>query len=196
MADRNFLSWSLWRQAAATGADLLWRASDSFTLPIVERLPDGSYLSVLRAPRKRDGPPFTVRVIEYTVSTTDEHTTRTSELFCLVTTLLDADKWPIEEIPALYKDRWSGETMLAAVKTHLRGGPDVLLRSQHPDGVRQEMWALFCLYQALADLIGDAAQHLRTDPDRISFLRARNAARRSVPRIEAGFPHSPAATRP
>lgn len=196
MADRNFLSWRLWRDARATGAHLLWRASDSFTLPVIDRLPDGSYLSVLRPPRNRDGEPITVRVIEYTVTTTDEHGTRHSELFCLVTTLLDPDTWPIEEIPALYHERWRGETMLDAVKTDLRGGPDVLLRSQHPDGVRQEMWALFCLYQALADLIGDAARHLRTDPDRISFLRARNAARRSVPRIPADSPPSPATTSP
>jgi hypothetical protein len=193
MADRNFLSWRLWREAAATGADLLWRVSDSFGLPVVQRLDDGSYLSVLRPPRKRDGAPVTVRVIEYTVSTTDSDGVRTSELFCLATTLLDPHAAPIEEIPALYHDRWRGETMLDAVKTDLRGGPDVLLRSQHPDGVRQEMWALFCLYQALADLIGDAARHHRSDPDRISFLRARNAARRSVSRIEAGFPPCPVA---
>jgi hypothetical protein len=66
---------------------------------------------------------------------------RTSELFCLATTLLDPRTAPIDEIPALYHDRWSAETLLAAVKTDLRGGPDVLLRSQHPDGVHQERWA-------------------------------------------------------
>lgn len=195
MADRNFLSWRLWRAAAATGAHLLWRVSDSFTLPVVERLDDGSYLSQLKPPRKRDGEPITVRVIEYTVTTTDAHGAHNSEMFCLATTLLDPDTAPIEVIPTLYHERWRGETILDAVKTDLRGGADVLLRSQHPDGVRQEMWALFCLYQALADLVGDAARHHRTDPDRISFLRARNAARRSVPRIQCrcspGHPESP-----
>jgi hypothetical protein len=58
------------------------------------------------------------------------------------------------------------------------------------------MWALFCLYQALTDLVGDAARHYRIDPDRISFLRARNAARRSVARIQADFPPSTIAARP
>jgi hypothetical protein len=196
MADRQFLSWRLWRDAAATGAHLLWRASNSFTLPVGQRLSDGSYLSELKPPRKRDGQPIPVRVIEYTVATTDAHGVEHSELFCLVTTLLDPDDAPIEQIPALYHERWRGETMLDAVKTDLRGGQDVVARSQHPDGVRQEMWALFCLYQALADLVGDAARHHRTDPDRISFLRARNAARRSVPRIQADFPPSATATRP
>jgi hypothetical protein len=85
---------------------------------------------------------------------------------------------------------------LDAVKTDLRGGPDALTRSQSPEGTRQEIWALFCLYQALAHLVGDAARHHRVDPDRISFLRARNTARRSVSRIPADFPPSPTATRP
>src|SRR6266545_4363775 len=173
MADRQFLSWKLWRDAAATKADLLWRVSDSFTLPVIKRLPDGSYLSRLNPPRKKDGDPITVRVIEYTVTTRDEHGEQHSELFCLATTMLDPHTAPIEEIPALYHERWRGETLLDVVKTDVRGGADVLLRSQSPAGIRQEMWALFCLYQALAHLVGDAA-------------------RRSVSRIQAGFPPSPA----
>jgi hypothetical protein len=196
MADRQFLSWRLWREAATTGADLLWRVSDSFRLPVLTRLPDGSYLSRLNPPRKKDGDPITVRVIEYTVTTRDTHGEQHSELFCLATTLTDPEAWPIEEIPALYHDRWRGETLLDVVKTDVRGGADVLLRSHSPAGVRQEMWALFCLYQALAHLVGDAARHYRIDPDRISFLRARNAARRSVSRIQAGFSPSPDATGP
>jgi hypothetical protein len=35
MADRGFPSFALWRDAAATGAGLLWRVSD-FLTPIVE----------------------------------------------------------------------------------------------------------------------------------------------------------------
>jgi hypothetical protein len=51
---------NLWCDAAATQAELLWRVSDSFSLPVIERLPDGSYLSVLRPSRKKDGDPITV----------------------------------------------------------------------------------------------------------------------------------------
>ena len=178
LADRNFLSWKLWRDAAATKA---WRVSDSFTLPVLERLPDGSYLSRLNPPRKKDGDPITVRVIEYSVTTRDEHGATTSELFCLATTLLDVQAWPIEEFPALYHERWRVETLLDAVKTDLRGGPDMLTRSQSPDGTRQEIWALFCLYQALADLVGDAARHHRVDPDRISPTRPKHRPPLRVP---------------
>ena len=72
LADRKFLSWSLARAFLATGAQILWRASASFTLKPVQVLPDGTYLAELKPPRNSDGPPVAVRVIEYTVHTTAE----------------------------------------------------------------------------------------------------------------------------
>ena len=48
LADRGFLSFSLWRAACATGAALVWRAPATVTLPILERYADGSYRSELR----------------------------------------------------------------------------------------------------------------------------------------------------
>src|SRR5512135_3906416 len=69
LADRNFLSHTLARDTLATGAHILWRASASFTLAPIQVLADGSYLAVLHPRRKADGPPITVRVIEYTVHT-------------------------------------------------------------------------------------------------------------------------------
>jgi hypothetical protein len=49
LADRNFTCWELWDRAAATGAHLLWRIGASFSLPVDEVLPDGTYLSRLKA---------------------------------------------------------------------------------------------------------------------------------------------------
>jgi hypothetical protein len=37
LADRNFPGYELWRDAAATGADLLWRVGASFSLPVDSR---------------------------------------------------------------------------------------------------------------------------------------------------------------
>ncbi len=47
LADRGFYSYDLWQQAAATGAQLLWRVKDNLELPVLEWLPDGSYRSEL-----------------------------------------------------------------------------------------------------------------------------------------------------
>jgi Insertion element 4 transposase N-terminal len=56
LADRKFLSWAAARAFLATGAQLLWRASASFTLKPVQVLADGTYLAELKPPRKKDGP--------------------------------------------------------------------------------------------------------------------------------------------
>ena len=73
LADRGFYGFGLWRQAAATGADLLWRVKNSAVLPVAEQLADGSYLSRIYAARdkNRHADPITVRVIEYTLAGLD-----------------------------------------------------------------------------------------------------------------------------
>lgn len=176
LADRNFASFTLWRAFAATGADLLWRMSASFTLPVLEVLPDGSWISELKPPRKKDGPPIRVRIIEYTVWTTDEHGETMSELFCLATTLLDPDTAPMGELADLYHARWQAETGIGEIKTTQRGGPEVVFRSKTPDMVDQEFWAMLCVYQAIRDLIAYAAPP-DLDPGRISFTNAIEAVR-------------------
>ena len=88
LADRKFFSWSAARAFLATGAHILWRASASFTLKPVQVLLDGTSLAELKPPRKSDGPPVMVRVIEYTVhATAEDGTGESSEVFCLVTDL-------------------------------------------------------------------------------------------------------------
>ena len=181
LADRGFASWKLWRAAAATGTQLCWRMSASFTLPVLQVLPDGTYLSQLKPPRITDGPPIQVRVIEYSVTSTDQDGQATSELFALATTLLDAGAYPAAELARLYHARWQAETGIADLKTAIRGGPEVVLRSKTPAMVEQEFWAMLCVYQAVRELISYAAP-TGLDPGRVSFKRAFEAARDSATR--------------
>ena len=53
LADRNFYNWEDWCAAADTGAALLWRVKSDLALPLLEPLPDGSYVSVLVSPEIR-----------------------------------------------------------------------------------------------------------------------------------------------
>ena len=179
LADRGFLGFGLWRQAAATGADLLWRASASFALPVLEVLPDGSYLSRLvpghHGPlRKAD--PVTVRVVEYTI---DDASAPAQEHYRLVTTLTDPQRAPAAELAGLYTQRWEFETALDEIKTHQRGARAVL-RSKYPDGVEQEVWGFLLVHWAIRDLMHAAALDAGIDPDRVSFLRTLRMTRRSV----------------
>ncbi len=97
-ADRNFASHTLWKATAGTGAELCWRMSASFTLPVCQVLPDGTYLSELKPAPKADGEPISVRVIEYNVRTQDADGTEVSELFALATTLVDEKALPGDRV--------------------------------------------------------------------------------------------------
>jgi hypothetical protein len=181
LADRNFLSWSLARDVLKTGAHILWRASASFTLKPVKVLADGTYLAELRPPRKKDGPPLAVRVIEYTVHTAPAAGGQagTSEVFCLVTDLLDPEQHPALDLACCYPQRWGCETVIGRHKTDMGEGQPVL-RSKDPAGAAQEMWALFAVYQALCKIIGTGATAAGVPPARISFPHALAAATDSV----------------
>jgi len=196
LADRNFLSHALARDVLATGAHILWRASASFTLTPTQVLAEGSYLAVLHPARKADGPPITVRVIEYTVHTSpaDGTTTgggdgdeeETSEVFALVTDLLDPEAYPALDLACAYPMRWGCETVIGHHKTDMGEGMPVL-RSKDPEGVAQEMWALFAVYQAIHTLIGAAVDATGIPPEKISFPQALAAVTDTV---TADFPPS------
>ena len=190
LCDRNFLSHTLARDVLATGAHILWRASASFTLTPIRVLSDGTYLAVLHPRRKSDGPPITVRVIEYTVHSSpacgSDGAEDSSEVFALVTDLLDVEAYPALDLACAYPMRWCAETVIGHHKTDMGEGMPVL-RSKDPEGVAQEMWALFAVYQAIHTLIGAAVDATGIPPDKISFPQALTAVTDTV---TAGFPPS------
>jgi len=175
LADRGFSSYDLYVKTLATGADILWRVSASFELPVITRLTDGTYLSQLRGKRKKDR--VTVRVIEYSIRDDDG----LSEVFALITNLHDPDEAPALELARNYSERWHIELLFRLVKVDLRT-PGGVLRSRSPQGVRQEIWALLCLYQALRTLITSAALIAGLDATRIKFLPALDAVKDSIGR--------------
>ncbi|HEX5114433.1 MAG TPA: IS4 family transposase [Pseudonocardiaceae bacterium] len=192
LADRNFPGGPMWTAATAGGAQLLWRVkTNQFALPVEQVLPDGTYLSSFTSGRGKTRIHIRMRVIHYTVTTTDAVTgEQATEAFCLVTTLFDPQAAPAAELAGLYHQRWQIETLFDALKTTQRGGSTQILRSHSPEGVRQEIWAMLCVYQALRSLMATAAQTADTPPLRISFTRALHAARRSLA-AAAAFPPAP-----
>jgi hypothetical protein len=188
LADRQFFSHALWRQAIATGADLVWRVKGDLRLPCEQALVDGSCLTTLylTATERRRQNGVRVRVIEYRLS-------GSPELYRLITTLLDPQAAPAEELAALYHERWEIDGALDEFKTHLRGAR-MVLRSQTPALVRQEVWGLLLAHFAVRGLIHEAALQANEDPDRLSFLHAVRVIRRQLPRF-AALPPS-AACRP
>ena len=183
LADRFFPSYELWRKAAQTGADLLWRVRQNARLDVDQRLPDGSYLSRIYAStsdrrNRRNG--IVVRVIEYRL-----HNVQGSELvYRLITTILDPRKAPARELAALYHERWEIENSLDELKTHLRGA-QIVLRSKTPELVEQEFWGLLMAHFAIRGLMHEAALKADEDPDRLSFLHSVRVVQRRLARSAA-----------
>lgn len=189
MADRLFLCHRLWTQARASGADLLWRASKSFPLPCYERFSDGSYRSSLYRcaydhRHQRNG--VAVRVIEYRLS----GVTGAEPLYRLVTSLLDPEQAPAQELAPLYHERWEIEIALDELKTHLRG-PRIVLRSKTPDLVRQEFYGLMLTHFAIRGLMHEAALRAQEDPQRLSYSHAVRILRRRLPQFGVIPPSGP-----
>jgi hypothetical protein len=182
LADRGFFSFELWRDAAATGADLLWRMKKNSVLPALARLEDGSFLSRVypsTQARRREEDGIDVRVVEYDVADEADPEAGPASRFRLATTILDPAEAAAPELAAAYKDRWRIESAFRELKTY-QGGRDLVLRSKSPDLVRQEVWAFLCVHYAVRWVAAQALAHSGQDPGRASFTTSLRAARRTV----------------
>jgi Insertion element 4 transposase N-terminal/Transposase DDE domain len=189
LADRGFFGFAMWKQAAATGADLLWRVRKNIFLPCEKRLPDGSCLSQIypsERDRRRGSNGIVVRVIEYRLEGVDG----AEPLYRLATTILDHERAPAAELAALYHERWEIETAFDELKTHLRGA-HIVLRSKTPDLVCQEFYGLLMAHFAVRGLMHEAALVAEKDPDRLSFLHAVRVVRRKMAAFGAIPPSGP-----
>jgi hypothetical protein len=160
LMDRGFGAAAFLAEVAATKAQFLVRLKAGRRLPVLARLPDGSFLSLAGGVK--------VRIITATVTVTCHDGTRYGDSYRLATTLLDHRAYPAEALIALYHERWEHEIAYLALRHTLLNGR--VLRSHDPAGLEQEMWALLALYQALRIAITDAIQASPgTDPDRASY---------------------------
>jgi len=170
LGDRNYAAADLVTALAATGAHLLIRAKANRRLPILRRLRDGSWLSVIAG--------LPIRVVEARISITTTTGTRTGD-YRLITTLLDADLHPADQLIRLYHERWEIETAYLELKSSILGGR--VLRARTPQGIDQEIHALLITYQLLRTAMVDATDSQPgVDPDRASLTTALNTARDQI----------------
>jgi hypothetical protein len=178
LADRGFPSLEICRTIAGAGAHFVIRVPSSYNLTPTRRLADGTYLTVLRGSYPRRGAPMTVRVIEYSVKDAE---TGISEVFALITSLTDHERYPAEQVARLYPHRWRVETLIEILKIQIRG-THATFRSKTPPMVRQELYALLCCYQAIRQVIDAAGRQAGVRIKEISFPPALDAVRQSVAR--------------
>ena len=192
LADRNFFSFSLWKTLTDRGVRLLWRIKKNLKFKPLRVLADGSYLAKVyasSAARAADRAGILVRVIEYTHQ--DPQRVGCGEVHRLLTNLLDDKEYPALELACLYHQRWEEELVFDEQKTHQdprRPSKPTNLRSQTPEGVRQEIYALSLAHFVVRALMVEAATQAAVDVDRLSFTHCLQTLECRLPECLAATP--------
>jgi len=166
--DRGFLEYHrLWRlQSSGEERHWLIRVRKLQKYEVTETLGNGDYLATVTVhPLTREKHPklpeeLKVRVIEYQVKGYPPQK--------LMTSLLDAERWPAEEVIQIYHERWEIELGFRELKTHMLERRESL-RSKTPEGIRQELWGILIAYNLIRRRMVYAAKRINEAPNRMSF---------------------------
>ena len=171
IVDKAYLGASVLLGIEGGGAERHWltRAMKSTAYVVLERLAAGDELVEMNvsseARRKDPGLPKTwrARAIRYQMPGFPPSV--------LLTSLLDAKKYPAREIVALYHERWELELGYDEIKTHMLNREETI-RSRTPEGVRQELWGVFLAYNMVRLEMARVAVVAKIEPTRISFIES------------------------
>ena len=190
MADSGLYSYTNFKMVLDAGADALFRVGANVQFPVMEWLPDGSYLTFIADSKEKaknsyrlhrglmkitDLPGLYARAIDYEITDRGDG----DEIITLVTNITGPDDIPAVELAAAYHQRWEAELVFDELKTHQRG-PGIILRSRKPELAEQEIWGLLLTHYGIRHLMREAADQAELDPDRMSFIRALRVVRRQV----------------
>ena len=181
--DRNFPGYDLVTAILLAGGHVIARVKEGISLPFADGpgrgwLPDGSRMSWLNAPSGKKADRLPVRVAEHNVTVPGpDGKEQVSETCTIITTLLDHEAVPADQVREAYLTRWSAsETTFGEDKATIAGagnrtsGP--VLRSGRPRLVIQEAWAWLTGTQLVR---ASEAAALRSGHAAARALRRRNA---------------------
>jgi hypothetical protein len=181
--DRNFPGHDLITAILGAGGHVIARVKAGIALPSQDGpgqgwLPDGSRMTWLNAPSGRKSERLPVRAAEHNaVFPPGSRKEEVSETCTVITTLLDHEQVPADQVREAYLTRWSScETTFGEDKATIAGagnrtsGP--VLRSGRPRLVIQEAWAWLTGTQLTRS---SAAAALRGEHAAARALRRRDA---------------------
>lgn len=169
IVDRNFLAANILLPVAAEGRNRHWltRAKSTTRWTVVKKLGKGDELVEIEtsseARKQNSDLPrvWPMRAIQYRRPGFRPQT--------LLTSLLDANAFPADELQALYHERWEIELGYDEVKTDMLEREETI-RSKKPKGVMQELWAIGLAYNLIRLEMERIAKEVDLPPSRISFV--------------------------
>ncbi len=87
----------------------------------------------------------------------------------LATTLIDADRYTVDDLANLYRRRWDAELNLRSLKTHMQMEQ---LRCKKPETVRKEFYTHLLAYNMIRGIMLEAAVAAGVSPHQLSFKGA------------------------
>jgi hypothetical protein len=172
IVDKNFLAAKYLVGIQRGGENRHWlvRAKSSTTWRVVDELGKGDQLieMTVTGDARRKDPSLPrkhfARVISY------QHPGSKGPQR-LLTSLLDSDAYPADELVALYHERWEIELAYDEIKTHLLEREETI-RSRTSRGVNQELWGILLAYNLVRLDMQNIAEQANVPPTRISFVMA------------------------
>lgn len=185
VADANFSSYLAVAETRRQGAELLTRLSGSRGKEALRQGLDNDWQEEWRRPSRSTFPerlkecPETqqVRLITRRIERKGYRT----YMLCLVTTLLDVQKYPAEELVAQYLRRWGIELQLRTLKTYYGLA---LLTAKSPDVCEKEVCGTLMAYNLVSVLLGRSG----VSPLDLSHKRARQLVRNESEKMLAVTP--------
>jgi hypothetical protein len=113
---------------------------------------------------------LTVRVLRVRVQ---DKTKRVRKLE-VVTTLLDAQEYPKNEVGGLFRQRWHAELDLRTLKSQMQME---MLRTKTPEMVRKEVAVHLLAYNLIRGIMAEAARAAEVKPRQLSFTGAQHTIR-------------------
>ncbi|MCP4400480.1 MAG: IS4 family transposase [bacterium] len=180
LLDAGLYSFQMLRTLRQGGHDFIIKAPNTFTLPVLKRLPDGSFLTQITGKIEDLSKPVTATGRRHWKTETLMVRAISVQIagyrpFFLLTSLVDPTI-PARDIIRHYHARWDIEMAYDELKTHqcatLRGQSPTTFRSKRADLVEQELYAMMIMYNAIRHLMAEAATEHGVDPRTLSFLEA------------------------
>lgn len=173
--DKGFLSAELLLQVQSAGTARHWlipaRSNSRW-----QRLGDdpSDYLVQMKvSPQARKANPL---LPEFWQARAIETVSARGQRRILLTSLLDAKRWPAQEIAQQYEQRWRIETSYRELKQELLGS-GLTLRSGTPQTVMQEVWGALLAYNLIRLEMAEVARQEGVAPTDLSFTVALNYMR-------------------
>ena len=171
IVDRGFFTAPILHPIAASGTERHWmtRANSHTRYQVIEQLGKGDAIVEMTIDQStRDRYPelpikWRMRALNY------QRTGHAPQI--LLTSMTDHHAYPASELAALYHERWELELMFDDLKTEQLKS-ETVLRSKHPEGVRQELWGILLAHNLVRREIERIAERAKVPPRRISFVAA------------------------